>query len=222
VGGAERRATGLVASAFPAFDQAVAIEHRMHGANRRGLDHRVLTGQLVTDLGRAPGGVFALDAENGALDLVGQAVGLPVGRPAAIVERIQAAFFVAIEDLVAGDSGDAELTAQGRHFLAFQEAGYEAEAFVHWFTLIPGHLGAPQMRECVNHVLGIICKLCVDKLTASYVSAAPQARDAGDHLVTIAPRIPSYALRGPLTADVKPHVKRRHGRFSTLTDWGRQ
>ena len=54
--------------------------------------------------------------------------------------------------------GDAELAAQGRHLLAFQQAGYEAEAFIHRLTLVPGHLGAlPQMRKCVNHVVGIAC-----------------------------------------------------------------
>jgi len=53
------------------------------------------------------------------------------------------------------------------HLLTFERAGYEAEAFVHRFTLIPGHLGAlPQMRKCVNHVLGIECKLSVDKLNS--------------------------------------------------------
>lgn len=64
-----------------------------------------------------------LDAEDGALDLVGQAVGLPVGRPAAVVERIQTAFLVAVEDLVAGAPRNAELPARGAIFL-FQEEGY--------------------------------------------------------------------------------------------------
>jgi hypothetical protein len=41
----------------------------------------------------------------------------------------------------------------------------EVEAFIHRLTLVPGHLGSlPQMPKCVNHVLGIICKLSVDKL----------------------------------------------------------
>lgn len=57
-----------------------------------------------------------LDAEDGALDLVGQAVGLPVGRPAAVVEPIQTAFLVAVEDLVAGDPRNAELPARGAIF----------------------------------------------------------------------------------------------------------
>jgi hypothetical protein len=156
-------ATGLVAPAFPAFDQSVAVEHGVHRADGRRLDHGILAGQLVADL-QSPGGVFTLDAEDGALDLVGQAVGLPVGCPAAVVERIQAAFLVAVEDLVASDPGDAELAAQRSHFLAFEEAGDKAEAFVHRLTLFPGHLGAPQMPKCVNHVPGKIWKLCVDKL----------------------------------------------------------
>jgi len=48
--------------------------------------------------------VFALDAENAALDLEGQLVGLAVRPPATIVEGIQATFLVAVEDLVAGDA----------------------------------------------------------------------------------------------------------------------
>jgi len=52
------------------------------------------------------------------------------------------------------------------HLLAFEQAGDESEAFIHRFTLVPGHLGGlPQMPKCVNHVLGIFRKLSVDKLT---------------------------------------------------------
>jgi hypothetical protein len=155
-----------VTPAFSAVDQAVAVEHGMNGADRRGSDHRELAGQFIADLLCAPGGMLALDAEDGALDLVGQAVGLPVGCPAAVVERVQTELPVAVKDLVASNPGNAELTAQGRHPLAFQETGNKSQAFIHRFTLIPGHLGAPQMRECVNHVPGIFRKLCVDKLNS--------------------------------------------------------
>jgi len=82
---------------------------------------------------------------------------------AAIIEGIQTAVFVAVKDLVAGDTGDAELPAQAGHLLALQKASYKSEAFIHWFTLFPRHLGSPQMRQCVNHVSGIICKLSVRK-----------------------------------------------------------
>ncbi len=74
----------------------------MHGTGRRRLDHRVLPDQLVADLGSTPGRLLLLDPQDGALDLERQAVGLPIGRPAAVVEGIQTTFFIAIEDLVAG------------------------------------------------------------------------------------------------------------------------
>jgi len=41
--------------------------------------------------------------------------------------------------------------------------------------------------------------------SAGYVSTTPQARDAGDYSVTVAPRIPSSASWCPHTAEVKPH-----------------
>ena len=87
-----------------------------------------------------------LDAENAALDLEGQLVGMPIGPTAAVIEGIQAAFLVAVEYLVAGDARDAELPAQRRHLLSLQKTGNEAKAFIHGLTLIPGHSGAPQMR----------------------------------------------------------------------------
>jgi hypothetical protein len=77
--------------------------------------------------------------------------------------------------------------AQQRHLLAFQQAGYEAEAFIHRFTLVPGQLGAlPETPKYVNHVLGIICKLSVDKLTAAGAGTKRTVCDNLDHLQTIA------------------------------------
>ncbi len=107
--------------------------------------------------------MFAFDAQYGALDLEGQLVGLSVGSSAAIVQAVQAAVFVAVKDLVTGDAGNAELPAHGSHLLTLEQAGNKSESFIHWFTLIPRHLGSPQMRQCVNHVSGIICKLSVRK-----------------------------------------------------------
>ena len=162
VGGGQWRAASLVAPAFSALDEAVAIERGVDRAHRRRRDHRVLADQLVADLRRAPGRVLLLDAEDRPLDLKRQLVGLPIRGLAAIVEPVEAAFLVAIEDLVAGDPGDAELAAHWRHLLAFQQAGYEAEAFIHRFTLVPGHLGAPPNAE--------MCKPCARNASASYLS----------------------------------------------------
>lgn len=65
-------------------------------------------------------------------------------RPArAIGETFEPGFVVAREDLVAGLTGDAELTAQRCHLLAIQESGNELQSFVHGFTRLPGHLALP-------------------------------------------------------------------------------
>ena len=81
------------------------------------------------------------------------------------LEAIQTTVFVAVVDLVAGHSGDTELTAQRSHLLAFEEAGYQTHSLIHRFTLFPGHLGSPPNASlCVNYVFGTICKLCVDQL----------------------------------------------------------
>ena len=145
--GAERSSLGLVASALAATDETVAVEDGMNGADRRRLDHGKLADQLVANLGGSPGRVFALDAENASLDLEGQLVGMPIGPPASVIKAIEAAFPIAIEDLVARDARDAELPAQTRHLFSLKEAGDKAKAFIHWLTLFPGHSGAPQMRE---------------------------------------------------------------------------
>ena len=159
----ERGAFGLVSLAFPALNQAITIQHGMDGTDRWWLDHGIGPDQLVADLGRAPGWVLFLDTQNSAFDLEGQLVGLTIGPPATIVQGVQTAIFVTVEDLVASDTGDAELTAQGRHLLTLKQSGNKSEAFIHWLTLFPRHLGSPQMHQCVNHVSGIICKLSVRK-----------------------------------------------------------
>lgn len=91
--------------------------------------------------------MFFFDSEDGALDLEGQLVGLPTGCAAAVVEGIQTAMLIAIEDLVAGDPGDVERPAQGRHSSAVQQAGNESQAFMRRFTLFPGIWALP---KCVN------------------------------------------------------------------------
>jgi hypothetical protein len=64
-------AFGLVAPAPAALHQAVAVEHGVNRRDSRRLGHRKRPQELVADLRRAPGRVFALDAENASLDLEG-------------------------------------------------------------------------------------------------------------------------------------------------------
>jgi hypothetical protein len=88
VGRDELGALSLVAAAFAPLHEAVPIEHSVDRAGGRRLEHRQLTDQLVADLRRTPGGVFPLDAEDRALDLERQLVGVPIRSAAAIIERV--------------------------------------------------------------------------------------------------------------------------------------
>lgn len=42
-------------------------------------------------------------------------------------------------------------------FLAFEKTCNELKAFIHRFTLLPRHLGAPKCLNCVTYVSGIKC-----------------------------------------------------------------
>src|SRR2546428_8500417 len=59
--------------------------------------------------------------------------------PAPIGERLHAAVFVPIEDLVASLTRDPELAAQGRHLFALEQPGHKPEPLVHDVTLLPRH-----------------------------------------------------------------------------------
>ena len=64
---------------------------------------------------------------------------------------------VAIEDLVAGLAGDAELAGEIGHGFALEQAGHEAQALFHHRTLLPGHLHLPpksgKCYPCVRYDL---------------------------------------------------------------------
>jgi hypothetical protein len=72
------------------------------------------------------------------------------------------------------------------HLAERRRAGYETEAFIHRLTLVPGHLEVlPQMRKCVNHVVGINCKLSVDQLNfllyISFLASPADYRECSGH-----------------------------------------
>src|SRR5262245_3615639 len=147
IGAEQGCALRLAPCALPALDQSVAIEGSVDGADRRRRDHGIQVNKLVADLRRSPGGMLLFDPQDRALDLERKPVGLAVGRTAAIVEPMQATFSVALEDLVAGHPGDAELPTQRCHSLAFEEARDELQSLIHRFTLFPRHRGAPPNAE---------------------------------------------------------------------------
>src|SRR4029079_2547641 len=116
--------------------EAVAFEHAADGADRRQVEaHRALA-ELFSDLGRAPAGIFPLQSDDDRFNRCWQSICLAVGAPAPVVERGEAAVFVAVEDLVARFARDPELDAQRGHFLALEQTGHKAEPLIHDVTLL--------------------------------------------------------------------------------------
>jgi len=68
-----------VTSALAALHEAVAIQHGVHRAHCRRLDHRELADRLDADLRSTPEGVLVLDPHDGPLDLVRELVGMATG-----------------------------------------------------------------------------------------------------------------------------------------------
>src|SRR4030095_1683890 len=87
--------------------------------------------------------------------------------PAAVIERADAAVFIAIENLVAGLPGDPKFAAQGRHLLALEQAGHKPEPLVHDVTLLPRH--APSCEG------GKVSPMCAE-YGVTYLSGRTQIR----------------------------------------------
>ena len=138
-----------LAAAFSTLDQPMPVEHGMDRTLGWGLDDGVFLDQLLADLGCTPGGILALQLEDASLDLKRQFIGVPVRSAAAILQSIQPTLFVAIQDFIASRPGYPKLPAQGSHFLSIQASGYKLQAFIHRFTLLPGHLeSSPNVLMC--------------------------------------------------------------------------
>jgi len=115
-------------------------------------DHRIDLDQLLTDLGCAPARVIPLEPQYGGLYLERQLVGMPIRASIPVLQPPETVILVAVVDLVARFTGDAEFPAQDGHLLAVEQAGHKSESFIHMITLIPGHL-----RTSPNAGL---CNLC--------------------------------------------------------------
>jgi len=120
--------------------QAVSIQDGMYSADGRHGQISMATSELLTDLRRTPTGIFLFELDDALLDLEREAIGIPRGPSGAIVQPLQAAVFIARENLVAGFSGDIELATQGRHLLPIQQSGHETHSLIHLATLPPWHL----------------------------------------------------------------------------------
>jgi hypothetical protein len=109
----QRRAARAVARPAGALDQAMAVEDRMDGTFARNPDIAVEPpDQQFPDLARAPVRLLGLEADNQALDLLRQLVGIAHRPPRAIAQGLKPVLLVAIENLVSGLAGHAEFPAR--------------------------------------------------------------------------------------------------------------
>ena len=96
----------------------MTIEQRMDGAVGRNFDPRKSAHQALANLSCTPGGVLALHVQDVVLHLKRQLVRIVMWTPASIRESLNAAFLIAVEDLVAGLTRNPKLPAKFRHRLA--------------------------------------------------------------------------------------------------------
>jgi hypothetical protein len=133
-----------MARAPNASDQAVAVQHGVDGALGRNAHVLVqATDQELANLARTPMWLFALEANDEALDLRRQLVGIAYWPPTAIAQRFEPTFLISIEDLVAGLARDAELPTDIGHRFAVEQFRHEPQALVHQRTLLPRHRHLP-------------------------------------------------------------------------------
>src|SRR5437879_7826090 len=98
----QRRAARAVARPAAALDQAMAVEDRMDGAFGGNPDIAIEPpDQQFPDLAGAPVRLLGLEADNQALDLLRELIGIAHRPPGAVAQRLKPVFLVAIENLVA-------------------------------------------------------------------------------------------------------------------------
>jgi hypothetical protein len=121
--------------------------------------------------------LLLLQADDQALDLIRQLVGIADRPAAAIGQGFEPALLVSIEDFVAGLSGYPERPANIAHRLAIEDQGDKLETLVHDRTLLPRHRHPPLNRGtchlCVRYVLSPMCR------AAQIVQPVPLVRPAG-------------------------------------------
>ncbi len=74
--------------------------------------------QALTQFRSTPGGELLFEFDDQLLDLKGQAIGLAKRASTAIRKSFQTTVFIALNDLMAGDSGNTKLGTQGGNLLA--------------------------------------------------------------------------------------------------------
>ena len=85
-----------------------------------------LADQQLPDFARAPMRLVPLEIDDQPLHLVRQLVGIAYRPTRAIAQRIEPLVLVAVEDLVAGLAGNAEIAAHLAHTFAIEKTGDKA------------------------------------------------------------------------------------------------
>src|ERR1700731_361107 len=100
-----------------ALHQTMAVQHRMDRALCRNLDIREPANQALSDFASTPAGTLALHVQDVVFHLKRKLPAIAIGSPASVRQSLNAAFPVAIEDLIAGLAGDPKFSAEFRHRL---------------------------------------------------------------------------------------------------------
>ena len=91
----------------------------------------------LANLARTPAGVLTFLIQDIVFHLEGKLVRVAIGTPASIGQSLHPAILVAIEDFVAGLTGDTKLTAQISYRLAGQPARHKLQFLIRYRTLLP-------------------------------------------------------------------------------------
>src|ERR1700675_4646942 len=121
VGPLAQRQSGSLSTATQstaAFDQAMAIQHRVDGTFGRAGNSGEPAQQALADFTSTPAGVLVLYVPDEVFHLERKSVGVAIRASTSVREPLHAAFLITIEDLTAGLAGDAKLSAKFRHRLA--------------------------------------------------------------------------------------------------------
>src|SRR5260370_8988742 len=99
--------------------------------------------QALADLTGAPTGVFALHVQDKVLHLKRELMSIAIGAAASVRQPLNAAFLIAIEDLVAGFAGNSELPAELGHRLAIYLSCHNLQTLLPHRTILPSPPSLP-------------------------------------------------------------------------------
>src|SRR5215471_17871649 len=150
----------------------MTIQDSMNRTFGWNFDARESSCKTLPDFTGAPARVLLLHMQNIVLYLKRQLVRIVMGSTAAVGQPLQPTFLIAIEDLVTGLAGDAELPTQFRHRLACDPATHKLHSFVHNRPFLPRHSLPPSSKKgkSVTHVSGTNCHPCLRSVTICAVA----------------------------------------------------